>query len=89
MGRETRRPGSGDEPSFRTRHSSLHVAHVVIDCRIDEPGARDHFSDRDQDTFLLPDRMAETYWHLVEHDDVSTQPFEVHVTNGPQSSEFR
>jgi hypothetical protein len=32
--------------------------------------------------------MAETYWHLIEQDDVSTQPFEVHVMNGPQNSEF-
>jgi NAD(P)-dependent dehydrogenase (short-subunit alcohol dehydrogenase family) len=66
----------------------IHVAHVVIDGQIDEPGARGMFPDRDGETFLDPDEMAETYWHLVEQDDISTQPFEVHITNGPQNSEF-
>jgi len=66
----------------------VHVAHVVIDGQIDEPGARRMAPDRDDETFLDPDRMAETYWHLVEQDDVGTQPFEVHITNGPQNTEF-
>ena len=66
----------------------VHVAHVVIDRQIDSPGVRERSPDRDGDTFLDPDEMAETYWHLVERDDVGTQPFEVHVTNGPRNSEF-
>jgi NAD(P)-dependent dehydrogenase (short-subunit alcohol dehydrogenase family) len=66
----------------------VHVAHVVIDGQIDSPRAREQSPDRDGETFLDPDEMAETYWHLVEQDDVSTQPFEVHITNGPQNSEF-
>ena len=66
----------------------VHVAHVVIDGQIDGPGARERAPDREADTFLDPDRMAETYWHLVEQDDPSTQPFEVHITNGPQNTEF-
>ena len=66
----------------------VHVAHVVIDGQIDAPDARADAPDRDADTFLDPDRMAETYWHLVEQDDPSTQPFEVHITNGPQNTEF-
>jgi len=66
----------------------VHVAHVVIDGQIDAPGVRERFADRDEETFLDPDEMAETYWHLVERDDVGTQPFEVHITNGPQNSEF-
>ncbi|MFB6254961.1 MAG: SDR family NAD(P)-dependent oxidoreductase [Halobacteriaceae archaeon] len=66
----------------------IHVAHVVIDGQIDEPGARAMVSDRDDDTFLDPDRMAETYWHLVEQDSRDTMPFEVHITNGPQTTEF-
>jgi len=37
---------------------------------------------------LDPDEMAETYWHLVEQDTVSTQPFEIHITSGPQNTEF-
>jgi len=66
----------------------VHVAYVVIDGQIDTPDIRERFADRDDETFLDPDEMAETYWHLVEQDDVSTQPFEVHITNGPQNSEF-
>lgn len=66
----------------------VHVAYVVIDGQIDTPGARDRAPDRDLETFLDPDEMAETYWHLVEQDDVSTQPFEVHITNGPNTTEF-
>ena len=66
----------------------VHVAHVVIDGQIDSPGVREHQPDRDGETFLDPDEMAETYWHLVEQDDIGTQPFEVHITNGPRNSEF-
>jgi NAD(P)-dependent dehydrogenase (short-subunit alcohol dehydrogenase family) len=66
----------------------IHVAHVVIDGQIDTPEVRKRFADRDDDTFLDPDRMAETYWHLIEQDDPSTQPFEIQITNGPQNSEF-
>ena len=66
----------------------VHVAHVVIDGQIDGPSARERAPDREADTFLDPDGMAETYWHLVEQDDPSTQPFEVHITNGPQTTEF-
>lgn len=66
----------------------IHVAHVVIDGQIDTPSRREHDPDRDADTLLDPDELAETYWHLVEQDDPSTQPFEVHVTNGPSTTEF-
>jgi NAD(P)-dependent dehydrogenase (short-subunit alcohol dehydrogenase family) len=66
----------------------IHVAHVVIDGQIDGPDAREQAPDRDPETFLDPDEMAETYWHLVEQDGMDTMPFEVHVTNGPQNTEF-
>jgi len=66
----------------------IHVAHVVIDGQIDSADARERAPDREAETFLDPDELAETYWHLVERDDVGTQPFEVHVTNGPRNSEF-
>ncbi|MEF8871429.1 MAG: SDR family NAD(P)-dependent oxidoreductase [Haloarculaceae archaeon] len=66
----------------------VHVAHVVIDGQIDGPSAREMAPDRADETFLDPEKLAETYWHLVEQDDVSTQPFEIHITNGPQNSEF-
>jgi hypothetical protein len=60
----------------------------VIDGGIDTPSARERAPDRDPDALLDPDRLADTYWHLVEQDDPSTMPFEVHVTNGPENSEF-
>ncbi|MFQ3284750.1 MAG: NAD(P)-dependent dehydrogenase (short-subunit alcohol dehydrogenase family) [Natronomonas sp.] len=66
----------------------IHVAHIVLDGQIDTPDIRERFPDRDDDTFLDPDELAETYWHLVEQSHVGTQPFEVHVTNGPENSEF-
>ena len=66
----------------------VHVAHVVIDGQIDGPKARGRAPDRGDETLVDPDGLADTYWHLVEQDDHSTQPFEVHVTNGPQRSEF-
>ncbi len=66
----------------------IHVAHVVIDGQIDGPTVREQYPDRDPETFINPDQMAETYWHLVEQDAVGTQPFEVHITNGPQNTEF-
>jgi hypothetical protein len=52
------------------------------------PDAREGAPERDEETFLDPDEMADTYWHLVERDDVGTQPFEVHITNGPRNTEF-
>ncbi len=66
----------------------VHVAHVVIDGQIDTPGLRERAPDREDETLLDPDRIAETYWHLIEQDDHSTQPFEVHITNGPGQTEF-
>lgn len=46
----------------------VHVAHVIIDGQILTPGARERYGDRDEETFLDPDAIAETYWHLVEQD---------------------
>jgi NAD(P)-dependent dehydrogenase (short-subunit alcohol dehydrogenase family) len=66
----------------------VHAAHVVIDGQIDSPAVRERSPDRGEETFLDPDELADTYWHLVEQDSLGTQPFEVHVTNGPQQTEF-
>jgi NAD(P)-dependent dehydrogenase (short-subunit alcohol dehydrogenase family) len=66
----------------------VHVAHVVIDGQIDAPGVGERFPDRGDETSLDPDEMAGTYWHLVEQDDLGTQPFERHITDGLQNSEF-
>jgi len=43
---------------------------------------------RPDETYLDPAELADTYRHLIEQDAVGTQPFEVHVTNGPQETEF-
>ncbi len=42
----------------------IHIAHVVIDGQIDTPRARDMSPDRDEDTMLSPDAIAESYWQL-------------------------
>jgi NAD(P)-dependent dehydrogenase (short-subunit alcohol dehydrogenase family) len=46
----------------------IHVAHVVIDGQILTPGAPERYPERGEETFLDPDAIAETYWHLVEQD---------------------
>ncbi|PSQ31084.1 short-chain dehydrogenase [Halobacteriales archaeon QS_9_67_15] len=46
----------------------VHVAHVVIDGQIRTPGAAEANPERDEETFLDPDEVAESYWHLVEQD---------------------
>jgi NAD(P)-dependent dehydrogenase (short-subunit alcohol dehydrogenase family) len=66
----------------------IHVAHVVLDGRIDTPDLRAQKENRDDETLLDPDAIADTYWHLVEQDDHSTQPFEVQITNGRGNTEF-
>lgn len=48
----------------------IHVAHVVIDGQIATPTMRQQ-SDRDEDSLLDPDEIAESYWHLVEQDKTS------------------
>jgi NAD(P)-dependent dehydrogenase (short-subunit alcohol dehydrogenase family) len=46
----------------------IHVAHVVIDGQIGTPGALQSNPDRDEASFLDPDDIADSYWHLVEQD---------------------
>jgi NAD(P)-dependent dehydrogenase (short-subunit alcohol dehydrogenase family) len=46
----------------------IHVAHVVIDGQIDAPRAREMFPGRDPRTYLSPDAIADTYWHLHTQD---------------------
>jgi NAD(P)-dependent dehydrogenase (short-subunit alcohol dehydrogenase family) len=45
----------------------IHVAHVVIDGQILPPSAADAV-DRDAESYLDPDEIAQSYWHLVEQD---------------------
>lgn len=46
----------------------IHVAHVIIDGQIDTPIVRERLPDREEHTFLNPDAIAETYWHLANQD---------------------
>lgn len=43
----------------------IHVAHAVIDGQIKHPDTRDTYPERDDETFLNPGDIAESYWHLV------------------------
>lgn len=42
----------------------IHVAHTIIDGQIDTPRVRDMSPDRDENTMLSPDAIAEAYWQL-------------------------
>ncbi|SEV79806.1 SDR family NAD(P)-dependent oxidoreductase [Natrinema salifodinae] len=46
----------------------IHVAHVVIDGQIETPSVRESRPDRDEDEYLDPDAIADSYWHLVTQD---------------------
>lgn len=46
----------------------VHVAHVIVDGQIDTPRVRKMMPDRADKTFLNPDAIAESYWHLVNQD---------------------
>jgi NAD(P)-dependent dehydrogenase (short-subunit alcohol dehydrogenase family) len=43
----------------------IHVAHVVVDGIIGEPGPS---GEKAEEPLLHPDRIADVYWHLVEQD---------------------
>ena len=40
------------------------MAHVIIDGQILSPRYQEMFKGRDPATFLAPDAIADTYWHL-------------------------
>ena len=46
----------------------VHVAHVVVDGQIANPRTLEANPERGEETFLDPDAIAESYWHLVEQD---------------------
>lgn len=46
----------------------IHVAHVVIDGQILRPGGQEEGSGRNDEEFLDPDAIADSYWHLVTQD---------------------
>ena len=54
----------------------IHCAHVIVDGQINIPG-RDH-GDREEDTMLAPDEMANTYWNLYQqHKTTWTQELDL------------
>jgi len=40
----------------------------VIDGQIETPRVEQQYPDRDEETFLDPDSVADSYWHLIEQD---------------------
>lgn len=46
----------------------IHVAHVIVDGQIATPTNLGEFPDRDEDSFLDPDAIAENYWQLHRQD---------------------
>ena len=67
----------------------IHVAHVVLDGRIDTPDLRAQKENRDDETLLDPDAIADTYWHLVEQDDHSPSRCRSRTAGGIPSSSDR
>lgn len=46
----------------------IHVSHVIVDGMINTPTVRAWQPDRDPNTLLAPDAIAETYWQLHSQD---------------------
>lgn len=46
----------------------IHVSHVIIDGQIDTPRVREMSPDREANTMLSPDAIAEAYWRLHSQD---------------------
>jgi NAD(P)-dependent dehydrogenase (short-subunit alcohol dehydrogenase family) len=44
----------------------IHIAHVVIDGQINTPRVRETSPDRDENTMLAPEAIANNYWRLHE-----------------------
>jgi NAD(P)-dependent dehydrogenase (short-subunit alcohol dehydrogenase family) len=56
----------------------IHVAWINVDGSIDIPGARGRKPGLNDDDFLKPEAIAETYWHLA-HQDRSSWTMELEV----------
>lgn len=65
--------------------AGIHVAHVIIDGQILPPSTDRSPSGRPEESYLNPDAIADTYWHLVEQDR-SSWSLEVDVR--PHVEEF-
>ena len=46
----------------------IHVAHTIIDGQIDTPRLREAQPDREENTTLFPEAIAEAYWQLYSQD---------------------
>jgi len=60
--------GMAEDMARELGPEGIHVAHVVVDGQILTPSAREADPDRDAETYLDPDEIAESYWHLVQQD---------------------
>lgn len=62
----------------------VHVAHVIVDGQINTPRVREMSPDRDENTMLSPDAIAETYWQLHAQDPTAWT-LELDVRPSPES----
>ena len=62
----------------------VHVAHVVVDGQINTPRVREMSPDRDENTMLSPEAIAETYWQL-HNQDPTAWTLELDVRPSPES----
>ena len=58
--------GMAEDMARELGSEGIHVAHVVIDGQILPTSGPT--PDRERETYLDPDEIAESYWHLVEQD---------------------
>lgn len=63
----------------------IHVVHVVIDGQILTPQAAETYLDRARESFLDPDDIADTYWHLITQ---SRSSWSLEVDVRPHVEEF-
>lgn len=62
----------------------VHVAHVIVDGQINTPRVREMSPDREENTMLSPDAIAETYWQLHTQDPTAWT-LELDVRPSPES----
>jgi NAD(P)-dependent dehydrogenase (short-subunit alcohol dehydrogenase family) len=58
--------GMAEDMARELGPEGIHVTHVVVDGQILPADGR--APDRDRESYLDPDEIAESYWHLVEQD---------------------
>jgi NAD(P)-dependent dehydrogenase (short-subunit alcohol dehydrogenase family) len=63
---------------------NIHVAYAIIDGMIDVPQTRANFPDRPENSFLNPDRIADTVFYLA-HQDPTAWTFELDLRPSVES----